>query len=114
MNHNKERIRWIFQRISGIQLMLCFGVHIWVFFFKLSRPVTLNGLQQIFSRPEWVIFFSVFIALALYHGFTGLWTVLTDHNPSRTYKKVLKIILTAGGAFLVGFSLWNFVILGTL
>ena len=114
IRHNKERVRWIFQRISGIQLLLCFGIHIWVFFFKLTRPVSLEGLKEIFSKPEWIIFYTVFIALAVYHGFTGLWTILTDNNPSRTYKKVWKIVLTAGGVFLVGLSLWNLVLLGAL
>ena len=114
MKHNKERIHWIFQRISGIQLLVCLGVHIWVFFFKLERPVTLSGLNHLFSRPEWVVFYTIFIALAVYHALCGLWTILTDKNPSRTYKRVWKTILIVGGVFLVALSLWNLVLLGAL
>ncbi|MCF7832254.1 MAG: hypothetical protein K9N05_01600 [Candidatus Marinimicrobia bacterium] len=112
MKHNRERIRWVFQRITGLQLLICFGIHIWVFFFKLERPITLSGLQLIFSRPEWIVFYTIFIALAVYHGFLGLWTVLTDENPSKTYKKVWKIILFISGGFLVGISVWNIILLG--
>ena len=114
MKHNKERIHWIFQRISGIQLLVCLGVHIWVFFFKLERPVTLSGLNHLFSRPEWVVFYTIFIALAVYHALCCLWTILTDKNPSRTYKRVWKTILIVGGVFLVALSLWNLVLLGAL
>ncbi|MEA2076509.1 MAG: succinate dehydrogenase, hydrophobic membrane anchor protein [Candidatus Marinimicrobia bacterium] len=114
MKHNRERIRWVFQRISGLQLLICLGVHIWVFFFKLERPITLSGLSELFSKPEWVIFYTLFISLAVYHAFIGLWTILTDKNPSKTYKKVWKIILISGGTFIVGLSLWNLVLLGAV
>lgn len=114
MKHNKERIHWIFQRISGMQLLVCLGIHIWVFFFKLDRPITLQSLTHLFSRPEWIIFYTIFIALAVYHAFIGLWTILTDKNPSRTFKRVWKYILITGGVFLVLLSLWNLVLLGAL
>jgi succinate dehydrogenase hydrophobic membrane anchor protein len=112
MTHNKERIHWIFQRISGIQLLVCLGVHIWVFFFKLDRPVSFQSISLLFSRPEWIIFYTIFIALAVYHGFIGLWTILTDRNPSRTYKRIWKIILIFSGVSLVLLSLWNLVLIG--
>ena len=114
MKHNRERIHWVFQRISGLQLLICFGVHIWVFIFKLERPITLTGLQVIFSRPEWIVFYTIFISLAVYHGFLGLWTILTDENPSKTYKKVWKIILLTTGILIVAITLTNLIILGTL
>ena len=114
MKHNRERIHWVFQRITGIQLLVCFAVHIWVFIFKLERPITLDGLQIIFSQPVWVVFYTIFIALAVYHGFLGLWTVLTDENPSRTYKKVWKIILLTSGILIVAITLSNLIVLGTL
>lgn len=114
MKHNRERNRWIFQRISGLQLLACLAVHIWVFFFKLERPVTLQSLSHLFNRPEWIVFYTIFIALIVYHAFIGIWVILTDKNPSRTFKRVWKIILIAGGCFLVGLSLWNLVLLGAL
>ncbi len=114
MKHNRERIHWVFQRISGLQLLICFGIHIWVFFFKLERPISLDGLQVIFSHPEWIIFYTIFIALAIYHGFSGLWTILTDDNPSKTYKKVWKIILFVSGILLIATTLWNLILLGAL
>ena len=114
MKHNKERIHWIFQRISGAQLLACLGIHIWVFFFKLDRPVSLQALTHLFSHLEWIVFYTIFIALAVYHAFIGLWTILTDKNPSRTFKKVWKLILICLGVILVLLSLWNLVLLGTL
>ncbi len=109
---NKERIHWIFQRISGVQLLVCLGIHIWVFFFKLDKPVTVLQLSELFSKPEWVVFYVIFIALAIYHAFIGLWTILTDKNPSKTYKNVWKIILISGGVFLTVLCLWNLVLIG--
>jgi len=112
VKRNKERIHWVFQRISGVQLLVCFGIHIWVFFFKLKRPIAFSQINQLFTKPEWIIFYVIFVALAIYHAFTGLWTVLTDKNPSKTYKKVWKAILISGGIFLTGLTLWNLVIIG--
>ncbi len=114
MKHNRERIHWVFRRITGLQLLICFAVHVWVFVFKLERPITLDGLQVIFSHPMWIVFYTIFIALAVYHGFLGLWTILTDGNPSKTYKKVWKIILFTSGSLLVAMTLSNLIVLGVL
>lgn len=114
LKHNREKIRWVFQRITGLQLLIAFGIHIWVFFFKLERPIDFNGLHKLFARPEWVIFYSVFIALAVYHGFLGVWTLVTDKNPSKTYKKTWKILLLIFGSILVAISISNFILLGQL
>lgn len=112
MKHNREKIRWVFQRMTGLQLLICFGIHIWVFFFKLDQPIGFHALHELFSHPVWVIFYSLFIMLAIYHGFLGIWTILTDKNPSISYKKTWKIILIIFGSILSLISISNFILLG--
>jgi succinate dehydrogenase hydrophobic anchor subunit len=112
MIKNREKLRWVFQRLSGLQLLIFFGVHIWVFYFKLERPVALESLQEIFLHAEWIIFYVLFISLIIYHAFSGLWTVLTDNNPSKSYKKNWRITLWVIGVFLVLISAWNLILLG--
>jgi succinate dehydrogenase cytochrome b556 subunit len=114
IKRNNEKFRWMFQRITGMQLFICFGIHIWVFLFRLDRPIEFAAIQAIFSQPVWIVFYTIFIALAVYHGFSGLWTVLTDKNPSKTYKRNWKIVLYVLGALIVGLSCWNFILLGVL
>lgn len=110
--NNKEKLNWVFQRLSGLQLLICFGVHIWVFFFKLERPVNLDSLQKIFSHAEWIIFYGLFISLIVYHAFLGLWTILTDNNPSKSYKKKWYLTLWISAAVLIVISIWNLILLG--
>lgn len=112
MIKDREKLRWVFQRLSGLQLLIFFGIHIWVFFFKLERPVSLESLQEIFLHVEWIIFYTLFISLMVYHAFSGLWTVLTDKNPSKTYKKNWRIVLWVIGGFLILISAWNLILLG--
>ncbi len=110
--HSPEKRRWIFQRLSGIPLMFCAATHIGLFFFKLEKPLRFEQVNRLFSRPEWLLFYSLFAVLAVYHGFSGLWTVMTDHNPSLTFKKNLKIILLISGSVLTAFGIWTFIMLG--
>ncbi len=110
--HNPEKLRWTFQRISGLQLAICVGIHFWVSIFKLGWPIRYEGLHALLSHPEWLVFYSIFLVLAVYHGFSGLWTVITDRNPSKTVKKTYKVILIVSGVLLIFLSEWNLILLG--
>jgi succinate dehydrogenase hydrophobic membrane anchor protein len=111
LDYSTEKRRWVFQRISGMILIIAVCLHTWVFLFKLGRPVSHEELNALLSHPEWLIFYALFIALTVYHGFLGLWTVLTDRNPSRTFKKWLRIILISFGSLIVILCEWNLILL---
>ncbi|MDZ7797689.1 MAG: succinate dehydrogenase, hydrophobic membrane anchor protein [Candidatus Marinimicrobia bacterium] len=110
--HSPEKLRWVFQRVSAIPLAVCIIVNVWIFSFKFEQPLRYEQINQLFARPEWILFYSLFILLAVLHGLSGLWTVMTDHNPSAIFKKNLKIILIAAGTVLVIFSEWTIIVLG--
>jgi succinate dehydrogenase hydrophobic anchor subunit len=112
MIKNREKLRWVLQRLSALLLLIFFAVHIWVFYFKLERPISLEGLQEIFVHGKWIIFYICFIALMLYHAFNGVWTVLTDKNPSKYYKKNWRITLCVLALILILISAWNLILLG--
>ncbi|MBW6457922.1 MAG: hypothetical protein K0B52_02050 [FCB group bacterium] len=97
--------------MSGIILLLMAAVHVWVFLFKLGRPVSHQELNALLSHPEWLIFYSIFVILAVYHGFLACWVILTDRNPSMTFKKVLRIILVSFGAVLIILTEWSLILL---
>lgn len=112
MIKNREKLRWVFQRLSAFLLLIFLAVHIWVFYFKLERPINLEGLQGIFVHAKWLVFYVLFIALSIYHAFNGLWTVLTDKNPSGLYKKNWRITLWIVALILILLSTWNLILLG--
>ncbi|MBN2780369.1 MAG: succinate dehydrogenase, hydrophobic membrane anchor protein [Candidatus Marinimicrobia bacterium] len=111
LHYHNEKLRWIFQRVTGLQLLLCAGIHIWVFFFILERPLSYGTIHAVLSHPVWLVFYSVFLFLGIYHGLSGLWTVLTDRNPSNTVKRTLKIILISLGAIFMVLGEWNLIML---
>ena len=111
-HHSKDKRRWIFQRVGSIPLAAAVIVHAWLFVFGPGRTPDPERLRQIFSQPEWLAFYILFTALALYHGLSGVWTLMTDRNPSATYKRNLRIILRAAGLVLMAFAVWTFVRLG--
>jgi succinate dehydrogenase hydrophobic anchor subunit len=109
--YSTEKKRWVAQRVSGIALILAVAIHVWVFLFKLGRPISHQELNALLSHPEWLIFYSVFIILAVYHGFLAFWVIMTDRNPSMTFKKVLRIILISFGTLLVVLTEWSLILL---
>ena len=103
---NLELWSWIFQRITAVFLVIGLFVHFWVLHYidSASKPVTFELVTKRLSSPGWIIFDSLLLIAALYHGLNGIWSIILDWNPRKSFKCSLGWILSVIGvlALIIG------------
>ncbi len=71
---------WLFQRVSGVALVLLLGFHfILIHFTGDPGPVTYDKVAPRLASPLYKAWELLFLVLALYHAMTGLKLVLDDY-----------------------------------
>jgi succinate dehydrogenase hydrophobic anchor subunit len=87
---------WVFQRITGLLLVVYFMVHMWGMHFRFEFKTPLDGVFTYVLSTE---FFLIILVLIVYHGFNGICSVTID---------------LVGGIRLQRWLFWVFMVLGVL
>ncbi|MGD0626272.1 MAG: succinate dehydrogenase, hydrophobic membrane anchor protein [Thermodesulfobacteriota bacterium] len=94
--------RWLFQRVSGITLLVLLLTHFGVTHFFPGGDVTYQKVASRLAQPDWKFFNLTFLVLALFHGLNGGWTILEDYLEKGWLRVTLfGVILVAGLSLLV-------------
>lgn len=70
---------WLFQRVSGLAILVMLSVHIWVNHYSPGGFTTYDKMALRLANPVWKAFDLTFLVLLLFHGFNGIWTVVVDY-----------------------------------
>lgn len=89
-------ISWIFQRISGLVLLVMLSVHI-----GTARLQSLNHehLMLQLRSPAWVFFYSIFALASVSHGLNGMWQVALDYVKGRQARMITGVVIWTAGIF---------------
>ena len=91
-------ILWVTQRVTAILLVAFLGLHLWASNFNTGWAAFLRGIVDL-----------SLLALALFHGFNGVRSVVLDFGLGSAGRQFLSVSLTIIGfvAFLFGaYGLW--------
>lgn len=72
---------WLFQRVTGVLLVVALMGHYWVTHYFPGGHVTYEKVSARFlaAGAAWKIFDLTFLVLALFHGLNGIWTIVLDY-----------------------------------
>ena len=106
---------WLIQRFTGLFLAIFLLTHVkvlhWDFNFTQAGMIDFNFVtHRLYGSMVWLIFYSLFIVSALFHGLNGLWAVVLDFRPSKTSQTAWLAGLWALGILV---AIWGFYTLTT-
>lgn len=106
---------WFFQRVSGFLLIGLVGVHMWMGHFSGLRDV-IDGRQEELvlyevvklrlAQGAFVFVDFTLLALVLYHGLSGLRSVLLDWGPAARRSRGVSIGLLILGLATFAYGAW--------
>ncbi len=70
---------WLFQRVSGIGILVLLIVHLWVTHYFPGGFVTFDKVATRLDMPGWRVLDLFFLAILLFHAFYGLWMITLDY-----------------------------------
>jgi len=93
---------WIWQRVTAVALIVLLGGHMWVnhyapVIFPGNEYITFLGVQQRLSQIPWLIFNTLLLATALFHGLNGVRNVIFDYGISHRGKRAITAALVVLG-----------------
>lgn len=91
---------WFFQRVTGVVLFIQVIVHFYIAHNTWDAGHDWATIVQRLSNPYMRTFYLVFVALGLYHGLNGLWSVIRDYHISAGKRKLLFGIIVTVGIFI--------------
>ncbi len=91
---------WFFQRVSGLVLLILLFVHFLVTHYFPVADVTYQTVAARLSQPGWKLFYTVFLALGLYHGINGIWIVVHDYVSRSSWRLIILGLLMVAGLVL--------------
>jgi succinate dehydrogenase / fumarate reductase membrane anchor subunit len=74
-----ESFWWLFQRISGLSLVLLLLLHFIILHFTGGGEITYARVSARLNDPLWKVFDLTFLFFALSHGLYGLWIITGDY-----------------------------------
>ena len=93
---------WLFQRISGILLLVFLAGHLWVTHYSPGGFVTFDKVSVRLFLPTWKVFDIFLLITALYHGLNGIWIILLDYVHKDWLRITLYgILMTTGFIFSI-------------
>lgn len=98
-----ERYAWLFMRLSGAGLLLlAFGHWLMIHFIQGVQNVTGEWVIQARWAFVWIrVWDFALLGLAFVHGLNGFHTVVTDYVHNATARKIIRLIIVAGGAVIL-------------
>ena len=97
---------WIIQRTTAV-IMLLYVVVLAVFILK-NMPVDFLSWKTLYSYSWMKVFSIIFIVSACYHGWVGIWTILTDYVNCFYLRSLLIVLFFLA---LVSYVIWTIQIL---
>lgn len=105
MTQHRGLLPWLLQRITGSFLVFGMAVHIVVL--PLGREtITFESVSARLQNPWWATFDFLLLAVCVYHGFNGLWSVFLDFNPSQGLRRGVGWGLALFGLIWVVFGIF--------
>jgi succinate dehydrogenase hydrophobic anchor subunit len=101
-------LRWVLQRLTGLLLVLGLGTHTIVIHFSGHSPIDVNVVQDRLKDVFWLVFYVVFLAATLFHGLNGVYEVIDDYKPGRSFRIFVSIILWGAGLLAL---VWGLIVL---
>ncbi len=76
---SEQSLWWLFQRISGLSLVLLLLLHFIILHFTGGGEMTYERISARLNDPLWKVFDLAFLFFALSHGLYGLWIITGDY-----------------------------------
>lgn len=92
---------WIFQRITGILILVSFILHYLFLHFLNDGQVTFREVAGRLSTPLWKTIDITFLSAALYHGVQGVIMNIHDYIHSPGFRVTLISVI-----WTIGIILW--------
>lgn len=91
---------WLFQRITGIVLVVAMVGHYILMHYTPSSGHQFTSTFERMQNPLWKIFYLTFVVIGLYHGLNGIWGIVRDYKMKRWLSiTILSILVIAGISF---------------
>ena len=105
MNRYRNAIEWYLQRVTGALLLILLVAHFWVEHF-MSAPlrrgeITYALILSRVSNRHWQAVDIAFLMIALYHGLSGLRSIILDYGfiGKRTARAITLLLIIAGAVW---------------
>jgi len=103
---------WFLQRITGVGVLVIIIIHWFLQHFSHYiagvQPIDYATVIQRLSQPGYRVLYSLFLILALFHGFHGLWMIGRDYLHAKWSQICLATVLISVSSTLV---IWGLIIL---
>ncbi len=91
---------WLFQRITGIVLIVAMVGHYILMHYTPSSGHEFASTFERMQNPLWKIFYLTFVVIGLYHGLNGIWGIVRDFKMKRWISvTILGVLIIAGISF---------------
>ena len=91
---------WFFQRITGLILFIQVLAHFYIAHNTWDAGHDWATIIERLSNPYMRTFYLVFVALGLWHGLNGLWSVIRDYRMSSGLRKTIFGVIVTLGIFI--------------
>jgi succinate dehydrogenase / fumarate reductase membrane anchor subunit len=99
--------QWLFQRLTGLVLFVGLFVHFLVMHYTGGEQIDYQTVMARLNNPLWVAFDLIFLLSVLYHGFNGLWGIVTEYTSDGMLRRFLHavIVLAVIGLTVTGVTI---------
>lgn len=99
---------WLIKILTGPLLLILLGIHLTVNHFIGAEHGLLNYADVIayYRNPIIPIMEILFLAAVVTHSLSGLRGIVLDLKPSRTFLKILDVILVVFGVSVIIYGVW--------
>jgi succinate dehydrogenase / fumarate reductase membrane anchor subunit len=91
---------WYFQRVTGIVLFIQVLAHFYIAHNTWDSGHDWATIVERLSNPYMRMFYLVFVALGLWHGLNGLWSVIRDYHMKPGLRKTIFGAIVVIGVFI--------------
>jgi len=97
-------IQWFLQRLTGFILFIGLIIHFYVMHYSGTGALDYETVTARLSSPYWKGFDILFLLSILYHGFNGLWGIVTEYIKGSFLLRIVQIVIVAAsiGLFITG------------
>ncbi len=109
----REVYYWLLSQIVGAIIFILLGIHMIIihldnilgfFGVEIGEPVSWNAIMERAQNFGWAVFYFIFLALALYHGFYGLRKILVELSLSPSLIRIINRFLPLIGIILFAYG----------
>ncbi len=96
----KEAAGWLLQRVTGAFLLAGVLFHFFFMHFTGPQKITYDVVIRRLSSPYWKTFDIVFLSLAIYHGFNGLWGLVLEYFHGEKLRGITQVLILVSAVVL--------------